>query len=86
MKPVNSQSRALHKVLEVVAARPAGFGYERPKVEGLSEGEVDRAAAELGRLGLVNGATVPSGLGPHVEHFAPSVLTAKGREFLSELK
>lgn len=69
-------------VLEALARRGTDHEYERPLILEYSHAEIDFAVAELRLGGYVQARLIPRHSGGHPEHWAPSVLTAKGRHLL----
>lgn len=72
-------------VLEVLARRGADHEYERPVILEYSLAEIDFAVAELHLGGYVQARSIPQHSGGDPEHWAPSVLTAKGRHLLKRI-
>ena len=68
-------------VLDALASHPAGAGFERPTVPGVSREQVDAAVDELRRGGYLEAA-----FGDNPAYWAPSVLTDRGRELLRNLQ
>lgn len=81
----NSQTVVL-AVLRAVGARGAGYGFERPAIEGYSPGQIDAAVDELRRDGNLVAAFIPAAFGDNPAHWAPSELTVPGRHLLEELE
>ncbi len=73
-------------VLRSLAARGEQPGYSRPEIEGCSRDEVDRTVDELRRAGALKAALSRAAFGDNPEHWAPSVLTARGRNLLQDLE
>ena len=73
-------------LLRALAARGTAHPYQRPVIEGYSQDDVDAELGELRRGGYVLGWDIPPMSIDAPSHWAPSVLTEKGRQLLSDLE
>lgn len=73
-------------VLRTLAARGTKpSGYARPEIEGYSRDEIDAAVDDLRRGRYLEAAHVDRALGDNPAYWAPSILTAAGRQLLEQL-
>jgi hypothetical protein len=73
-------------VLEALAQRPPGFGYELLKLPGRAGDDVERTVIQLFREGLVSAHHIPHGFGPGRDRVDPSTLTDQGRAEIQRLR
>ena len=73
-------------ILRDLAGRGAQSGYARPDVTGYERDDIDTAVDDLRRRYYLEAAYVDAAFGPNPGYWAPSVLTARGRQLLTEME